>query len=267
MNSSDQNSRPVALITGASAGFGACFAKHLAEKNCDLILVARRENRLRQVASDLEKQFNIRAEILPADLTNPDDLAKVYAKIQATENLEYLINNAGFGTHPLYAQSDHKRQLDMVKLHVVAVADLTHAALPGMIKRKRGNIINVASVAGFFSSPTNVLYCSTKTWGIAFSKSLAIELAGTGVNIQALCPGFTYTEFHDVMKVDRKLVSKFLWLKADFVVNKSLKKLGKGYLCIPSIRYKFFVLIAKIAPEFIKDFFARKRIKRLHQAF
>ena len=261
------NSKPYALVTGASAGLGACFSKALASKGYNLILVARRADRLEKLAKSLSESHDITAEVLAADLTNSEDLAKVYSRIQACTNLEFLINNAGFGTHPLFAESDLKTQSAMIKLHVNAVAELTHAALGNMVSQNAGNIINVCSVAGFFASPTNVLYCSTKTWGIAFSKSLAIELADSNINVQALCPGFTYTEFHDVMKVDRKLVPKLLWLNANYVVEQSLKKLGKGTVCIPSLRYKMFVLLSKITPDFIKNYLAKKRIKKLHQAF
>ena len=266
-NSCMNESKPYALITGASAGLGACFAKALATRGLNLILVARRKERLEKLATSLEENHKISAEVFPADLTNATDLAKVYDRIKQCENLEFLINNAGFGTHPLFAESDLESQSAMLKLHVNAVAELSHAALPNMVKCNKGNIINVCSVAGFFSSPTNVLYCSTKAWGIAFSKSLAIELADTNVNVEALCPGFTYTEFHDVMQINRKLVPKPLWLNANYVVEKSLKALGKKTVCIPSLRYKMFVLLSRITPEFIKNYLAKKRIKKLHKAF
>ena len=236
-----QNSqRPVALITGASAGIGATFARKLAERGCDLILVARRRERLEQLADKLQRECGVSVKILTADLGSDSDLAQVCKQIKECPNLEYLVNNAGFGLLPKFAESDIESQDAMGRLHVMAPLNLTHTALPKMVKRDRGFIVNVSSVAAFFQSPSNVVYCSTKRWLVSFSDGLNVELAGTNVLVQALCPGFTYSEFHDVMKVDRRSVPKNMWLAADYVVEKSLQALGDGkskhkkYLCIPS---------------------------------
>lgn len=265
----ENSQRPVALITGASAGIGATFARKLAERRCDLILVARRSERLKSLADKLRRECGVVTTILAADLTNAGDLARVVEKIRECPNLEYLINNAGFGLLPKFAESDVESQDAMARLHVMAPLNLTHAALPKMIERNRGFIINVASVAAFFQSRSNVIYCSTKRWLVSFSDGLDVELAGTNVVVQALCPGFTYSEFHDVMKVDRRSVPKNMWLSADYVVEKSLRALGDGkrkkYLCIPSWRYKLVVLSSKILPRTLRNYLAAARHRRMRQ--
>ena len=267
-----QNSqRPVALITGASAGIGATFARKLAERGCDLILVARRRERLEQLAGEIQREHDISIKIITADLGNDSDLARVCEQIRACPNLEYLVNNAGFGLLPKFAESDIESQDAMGRLHVMAPLNLTHTALPKMAERNRGFIINVSSVAAFFQSPSNVVYCSTKRWLVSFSDGLNVELADTNVVVQALCPGFTYSEFHDIMKVDRRSVPKNMWLSADYVVEKSLRALGDGkgkrkkYLCIPSWRYKLVALSSKILPRFVRNYIGAARHRRMHQ--
>ncbi|MCD4823861.1 MAG: SDR family oxidoreductase [Phycisphaerae bacterium] len=252
--------RPVALITGASAGIGRTFARRLAERGYDLILVARRQERLDELADDLRRQFDVAAEAIAADLTTAGDLQKVARRIAESSRFEFLVNNAGFGTLPLFAETDIESQDAMARLHVLAPMHLAHAALPGMIQRHKGFIVNVASVAGFFQSPANVMYCSTKAWLSSFTEGLAVELNDTGVVVQALCPGFTYSEFHDVLGVDRAAVPKHMWLRADVVVNQSLKALARGkVICIPTLQYKFYVLISRILPRFLRNHIARKR--------
>ena len=273
VNVYENSQRPVALITGASAGIGATFARRFAQRGCDLILVARRRERLEQLAEEIRQECSISVQILPADLTNTTDLARVCEQIRQTPNLEYLVNNAGFGLLPKFAESNIEPQDTMARLHVIAPLNLTHAALPKMIERNRGFIINVASVAAFFQSPSNVVYCSTKRWLVSFSDGLNVELAGTNVVVQALCPGFTYSEFHDVMKVNRRSVPKNMWLSADYVVKKSLQALGNGkgkrkykykkYLCIPSWKYKLVVLFSRILPRLLRNYFAAARHRKM----
>ncbi len=268
----ETSERHVALITGASAGIGAMFARKLAERGCDLILVARRKEKLEQLADEIRGEPGATVTVLPADLTSPADLARVYEHIKKTPNLEYLVNNAGFGLLPKFSESEIESQNAMAQLHVMATLNLTHAALPKMVERNRGFIVNVASVAAFFQSPSNVVYCSTKRWLVSFSDGLDVELTGTNVVVQALCPGFTYSEFHDVMKVDRRSVPENMWLSAEYVVDKSLKALGDGtgkrnrkYLCIPSWKYKLVVLSSKILPRFLRNYLGAARHRRMQK--
>lgn len=234
-----------ALITGASAGIGAEFASHLATQGANLILVARRKERLESLASELEKKYAVSVDILPADLSKPEEVALVEAKISATADLDLLVNNAGFGGTSQFSSGDLSPHLDMLQVHVVASVRLSHKVLPSMITNKRGWIINVASVAAFWPYGS-VLYSSTKAFLVSFSQSLSFSLQGTGVRVQALCPGFTYTEFHDVIGFDRKLVPKFLWMPAKSIVSTSLKALPRGsVIVVPGLHYRLIVALAR----------------------
>lgn len=247
--------RPLALVTGASSGIGAEFCRELARRGCDLVLVARRADRLNQLAAELAGVYGVRAEALAADLTKDDELAVVERRVSEEENLEYLVNDAGFGTRGKFFETDRDSQDRMHRLHVLATLRLTHAALPGMIERGCGNIVNVSSVAAFWETPGNVSYSATKAWMNSFTEGLALELKAEGspVKVQALCPGFTYTEFHDVMGVDRGLIPGPLWMPAEAVVGASLRGLERGRtIVVPGLAYKFLVLLSKLVPRRLK---------------
>ncbi len=247
-----QTTRPLALITGASSGLGACFARRLAARGYDLVLVARRKQKLDEVAAELRSGNGVTVDTLGADLTKDSDRQSVEQYIAGSDSLALLVNNAGFGTLGRFHEADVERQDQMYRLHVLATARLTHAALPGMIARGRGAVINVSSVAAFWQTPFNVSYCSTKAWTNAFTESLYLELkaAGSPVRLQALCPGFTYTEFHDVMGVDRKRIPDGFWTSADEVVDASLRGLDQGHLfVVPGWRYRVIVFLSKVLPR------------------
>ena len=246
--------RPVALITGASAGIGKVFAQRLAGSGHDLLLIARDGVRLQQLADELSLQYGISAEALPADLARDEGMRSVANRIAQMERLDCLVNNAGFGSKGKLVNRPVAEQATMLELHVMAPMLLTRAALPGMIARKRGTIINVASVASFIYSAGNVNYCATKAYLRVFTEGLATELVGTGVRVQALCPGFTRTEFHDRAAIDMKTTPGFLWLDAARVVDDSLAQAARGGdpVCIPSIRYKTIVLLIRYLPRWIE---------------
>ncbi|HEY2848503.1 MAG TPA: SDR family oxidoreductase [Gemmatimonadaceae bacterium] len=245
--------RPVALVTGASAGIGKVFAERLAASGHDLVLVARDAARLQRVADDLSLQYGINAETMPADLARDEGMRSVANGIVQMERLDILVNNAGFGTKGKLVNRPVAEQATMLELHVMAPMLLTRAALPAMIARGRGTIINVASVASFIHSAGNVNYCATKAYLRVFTEGLATELAGTGVNVQALCPGFTRTEFHERAAIDMQSTPSFLWLDAARVVDDSLAQAArKGpAVCIPSVRYKAIVLLIRYLPQWI----------------
>lgn len=220
-----------ALITGASAGLGLCFAKQLAQKGFDLILVARRRDRLQSVAAKLEADYNIQCEIISADLSDIDEIKKTAALIKQIDHLNVLINNAGFATIGDFADVPIGKTMQMFHLHMASCVLLTHAALQEMLKRKRGAIINVSSVAAFTLTPGNVMYDATKAFLKTFSENIQLEVRDDGIRIQALCPGFTRTEFHEVRdfeNFDRSVVPDALWMTADEVVSLSLKALEKN---------------------------------------
>lgn len=243
--------RPVALITGASSGIGATFARHLAARGFDLILVARRTEKLQALAGELR----VHADLVTADLATDDGVAKVVEVIRNCPRLELLVNNAGFGSLGRFWAADSASQEAMHRVHVLATVRLTHAALAGMTARNKGGVINVSSVAAFSINEGNVSYCSTKAWMNSFTEGLALELRGakSAVKVQALCPGFTITEFHDTLGVDRKGIPDFLWMTADFIVETSLKGLDKGkVIVVPCWIYRTIVTFLRPLPYSIR---------------
>ena len=219
------------LITGASSGIGAAYARQLAEKGFDLILLARRKERLQSLADKLQSDYSIRCEIIPSDLSNCEEINKVVNYIHHANNLDILINNAGFATIGYFADIPLEKLMRMFHLHMTASLQLSHAALSGMLKRKRGAIINVSSMGAFMLTPGNVLYDATKSFLATFSENLALEVKDQGIKIQALCPGFTRTEFHEVgdfKNFNRSVIPDSLWMMPDEVVASSLKALEKN---------------------------------------
>jgi uncharacterized protein len=241
----------LALITGASSGIGAAFAAKLAARNYDLILVARREDRLHAVAADLPGSV----ETVSADLSTEHGIAAVESVIGERPALDLLVNNAGFGTRGRFWETDLAGQVRMHEVHVIATMRLTRAALAGMVPRGAGAVISVSSVAAFGQSPGSVSYCATKAWINSFTEGLDMELRGLGspVKVQALCPGFTVTEFHDAAGMDPKQIPRSLWMKADDVVEASLHGLDRGKLIvIPGWKYKLGAALLKHLPHAIK---------------
>ena len=245
--------RLIALVTGATAGIGRVFAQRLAASGHDLILVARDATRLSALADELSLQYGITAEPLSADLARDDGMRRVADRIAQEPRLAVLVNNAGFGTKGRLVNRPVAEQATMLELHVMAPMVHTRAALPGMIERRRGWIINVTSVASYTYSMGNVNYCATKAYLRVFSESLALELAGTGVHVQALCPGFTHTEFHDRAGMDKTTIPGLLWLTAERVVDESLAQIAAGghAVCVPSLRFKLIVLLLRYMPEWV----------------
>jgi len=220
------------------------FARRLAAQGYDLLLVARRGDRLEQLAAELASAHQIGAEACVADLSAAEDMERVAGRLAAEPRLELLVNNAGFGVKGRVWEAPLEDQLRMHRLHIDAILRLTHAALGPMVARGRGAIVNVASVAGFTRSPGSVGYCASKAWLNAFTEGLYLDLksAGSPVVVQALCPGFTYSEFHDVAGIDRASIAKSLWMSAEDVVEASLDGLRRRKLfVVPGWRYKLVV--------------------------
>jgi uncharacterized protein len=242
--------RPLAAVTGASSGIGAVFARALAKRGFDLLLIARRRDKLEALADETG------GDVLVADLTKDDDLRRVEERLSHAENLEVLVNNAGFGAGGTFSKVDIEAQDQMHRLHIIATLRLTHAALVGMVARRKGGIINVSSVAAFLTNPGAIGYCSTKTWINSFTEGLYLELkaGGSPVRVQALCPGFVYSEFHDTAGMDRKkLAPPAWWLDAEMVVEESLAGLDRGQLfVIPSVRYRALVWALNRIPRVVK---------------
>ena len=244
-------SKPLAAITGASSGIGAEFARQLAAAGHDLLLIARRRARLEELAGELTRAHGLQAEVLEADLSLDEDIDRVAARLAGEPRLTLLVNNAGFGTKGRLWQTAIEGQVRMHRVHMDATMRLTHAALGPMVERNQGSVINVSSVAGFARSQSNVSYCATKAWINAFTEGVHLELRGVGsqVRVQALCPGFTYSEFHDVVGMDRNAIPKWLWRTAEYVVRDSLSGLRAGKLyVVPGWPYKLLVAMLTKLP-------------------
>lgn len=244
---------PAALITGASSGIGAAFARKFASLGYDLVLVARREALLIQMAFDLQGQFPIHAEVLAADLAISADIERVEARISELTNLEMLVNSAGFGDPGTFADNSLEHILAVIDVHIVASTRLSRAVLPGMIARNFGTIINVSSIGAFTPRPViELVYCATKAYLNVFSEGLQaqLDLRGTNILIQALCPGFTHTEFHDnpAYKAQhiKTQIPSWLWMSAEEVVEQSLRNLKHGHvICIPGFKNRIIVALAR----------------------
>jgi hypothetical protein len=217
-----------AVVTGAAGGLGACFARKLAERGYDLMLVDCREEPLAQLAAELATEHGVAARAWPADLTDAQAVKSVAAELAGTPALELLVNNAGFGLAKYFVDADVERHVDMIRVHVLAAVRLTHAVLPGMLKRNRGSIVNLASLSAWTPCAGFVSYSSTKAYLVAFSQGLQDELRDTDIRIQALCPGFVHTGFHAVdgmRSFDAQKTPRWLWMMPDDVVECSLRSL------------------------------------------
>lgn len=228
-------SRPIAMITGASAGIGRAFAEQLAGRGYDLVVVARDTARLDALAKELDATRGASVEVLTADLSAGQGIAAAEARVIDDERpIDLLVNNAGFATVGRFHDLPISREISEIGLNVVAVARLTHAALPGMVARGRGGVINVASIAAYQPTPLNATYGATKAFVSSLSQAVHEELKGTGVNCMVLCPGFTRTEFQARAGIDSSEVPNFLWQDATTVVGHALGAFDKGKaVCVP----------------------------------
>ncbi|MBP0448200.1 SDR family oxidoreductase [Kitasatospora sp. RG8] len=237
-----------ALITGATAGIGAAFARRLARSGYQLVLVARDTERLERSAADLQAKYGVDAEVLTADLATEDGIAAVEARLaDGARPVDLLVNNAGFGNKGAFLTVPLQDELDMLKVHVEAILRLTTAALPGMRERHRGAIVNVASVAAFLPRGT---YGASKAWVVSFTQGVQRDLGGAGVRLMALCPGFTRTEFHQRAGMGTGNIPSWGWLSAERVVDEAMRDLARGRsLSVPGKRYKIAVAIARLLPS------------------
>ena len=234
--------RPRALVTGASSGIGAAFADRLARDGYDLIIVARRQERLETLAQRLRNSEQVSVEVIVADLTDRSALRMLEQRIAKDRALDLLINNAGFGGYMPFVSLDPDKAEELINLQVLAVTRLTRAALPGMVARGKGGIINVSSRLAFSAGldapqlPKRATYAATKAYINTFTEILQNELKGTGVRVQALCPGIVRTEFHERMGIDPARLPAAMVMGPDEIVQASLTGLQMGeVICIPAL--------------------------------
>ncbi|MCP3766534.1 MULTISPECIES: SDR family NAD(P)-dependent oxidoreductase [Streptomyces] len=237
-----------ALITGSTAGIGAAFARRLAADGHDLVLVARDIGRLREQATELHDRHGIEAEVLTADLSEDKGIETVAERLGDRKNpVDLLINNAGFGNKGRYLDVPMADELRMLKVHCEAVLRLTTAAAETMRERGRGGVVNVASTAAFLPRGT---YGASKAWVVQFTQGAAQDLAGNGVRLMALCPGFVRTEFHERAGMGTDNIPNWMWLDADKVAEAALADLARGRtVSIPDARYKTLMGVAKLVPR------------------
>ena len=247
---SQRTVRRRALVTGASTGLGAVFATALARQQYDLTIVARSRERLEALAERLRQSYAIAVEVVVADLTQASALYTVEQHMAGDQRLELLVNNAGFGTTGPFATLDPDREETEICLNIMALVRLTRAALPGMITRGHGAIINVSSLAAFVPGPYDATYGATKAFVNSFTEALHEELRGTGVRVQALCPGFTHTEFQQRAGIDVSRIPAFAWMTPEAVVEASLAALQRGQVvCVPGLVNRLLAMLIGVAPR------------------
>lgn len=246
-------SRRTALVTGASAGIGRAFAEELAARGHDLILSARRRERLEQLGESLTRQHGVRATVIADDLSDPEAPERLVRQVEdAGLSVDLLVNNAGYGVVERFTEAPWKVHADFIQVLMTAPTHLTHRCLPSMLERGYGRIVNVASVAAFLPSALGfTLYGGAKSFIVKMSESLSLELAGTGVHVTAVCPGFTYTEFHDVIGVRDQMKSTpgFMWLDASAVARQGLDAVERGdVVYINGLVYRALSSVARLTP-------------------
>nr|MDT0661850.1 SDR family oxidoreductase [Micromonospora sp. DSM 115978] len=242
--------RPLAAVTGATAGIGAAFARRLAADGYDLVLVARDRLRLTEVAAELTAAHGAGVTVLPADLSTDDGCTAVADRLaDPTAPVDLLVNNAGTSLNRSFLRSTAEAEERLLRLNVHAVLRLTLAVLPSMTTRRSGAVINVSSVSGFGAVMPGSTYPASKAWVINFSESVALSARPYGVRVLALCPGYTRTEFHERAGIDMSKSPRWLWLRAEDVVDTALRDLARGRtVSVPDWRYKAAVFALRHAP-------------------
>lgn len=263
-----QTERPVALVTGASAGIGRAFAELLAERGHDLVLVARRRERLEEVGASIAKR-GVRAHVVVDDLADPGSSRRIGdAALARCGRVDVLVNNAGYGLATRFGETRWDEHRAFLEVLLVSATELTHRVLPSMLARRSGRIIQVASVAAFAPEPAGSLYPAAKRFMVSFTRALALELQGSGVTTTAVCPGFTYSEFHDVMgnRAEMDRLPKWLWMDAATVARTGLDAAERGRtIVVPGAVNKAIVALCAIAPFGVIQRFGPRKLLDRHE--
>ncbi len=240
----------VALVTGASSGIGEALARRLAQAKRNLVLVARRVERLDALAAGLAREHGVQAHVIAQDLAAPGAVGTLLDEVgRRGLAVDYLVNNAGFGTVGRFADLPVERELEEIRLNISALVALTGRCLPGMVQRGHGVVMNISSVAGFAPSPYMATYSATKAFVLSFTEAIAAELRGTGVVVLCVCPGFTRTEFQDKAAVDTGSVPGFAWMSADAVAAEALAAVGKRTVLVNGTLNSLMTSTLKLVPR------------------
>ena len=240
----------IALVTGASSGIGEALARRIARDGRPVGLVARRGDRLESLAAELRAKHRIDAWVFPADLTAPGAIPPLLDALVARDlAVDWLVNNAGFGTFGKFQDLPVARELEEIRLNVEALVELTGRLLPAMVARRRGLVMNVASVGAFVPSPMMATYTATKAFVLSFTETIAAELEGSGVRALCVCPGFTRTEFQSHVAVDVSAVPGLAWMTADEVADEAVNAAGKGGVLVNGFLNRALTMALKFAPR------------------
>ena len=245
-----QKKRETALITGASSGIGLDLAK-LMTPDFDLVITARNQSELEKLGRELEAQHGNRVHVIPADLARPEAPTEILAEIERRGlRVDVLINNAGFGAYGIFAESDLQHDLEMIQVNIAALTSLTKLIVPGMLERKRGRIMNVASTAGFQPGPLMAVYYATKAYVIMFSEAIANELKGSGVTVTCLCPGATATKFAGRAKMEESRLFKMGAMRSEDVARTAYKGMMAGKtMVIPGVLNRAIAMSVRVTPR------------------
>jgi short-subunit dehydrogenase len=240
----------VALVTGASSGIGAALAKRIAREGRAVVLVARRTDRLAELAREIEGTHGVRALAIACDLARPGAGRELVADVEGRGlTIDWLVNNAGFGTVGAVHQLPVERELEEIRLNVETLVELTGRCLPGMVARRRGVVMNIASLGAYGPGPYMATYVATKSFVLSFSESIAVELRGTGVDVLCVCPGFTRTEFQQKADVDTHLLPELAWMSADTVADQAVRAVGRRTVLVNGVMNSVMASSMRFVPR------------------
>jgi len=240
----------IALVTGASSGIGAAIARRLARDGRHLVLVARRTERLEALARELRDAHGVTAHVIAKDLVRPGAVRELVADVEGRDlTIDWLVNNAGFGTVGRFDRLPVDGEMDEIRLNVETPVELTNRCLPGMVARRRGVVMNISSLGAFAPGPYMATYAATKAFLLSFSEAIAAELAGTGVHVLCVCPGFTRTEFQDKAAVDIAGVPSFAWMSADQVADQAVRAVGHGPVVVNGVMNSMTASMIRFVPR------------------
>ena len=245
------NKERYAVVTGASSGIGYELAKLLAKDGKNIVVLARRQDKLEALKTEIESKYGTMVRVLPKDLSDPKAPPEIFSELEKEHiNVDVLVNNAGFGVYGKFSETELQKELEMVQVNLVSLIHLTKLLLKGMMRNKSGYILNVASLCAFTPVPLESVYCSTKAGVLHFSEALANELKGTGVSVTSLCIGLAETGFHKRAKMEDTKVAKRKMMDAATIAQDGLNALKKGkVITVPGLQYKVWPLLARVLPR------------------